>query len=136
MIKKIREMAKSRIPIMGTCTGCILMAKEGDEEVKKTKTELLRIMDMKVIRNAYGRQRESFETLLKIGGFDTPYKAIFIRAPAIVRVRPPCQVLASFGDKIVMARQENLLAVAFHPELTNDLRIHKILLNMIGTVIP
>jgi 5'-phosphate synthase pdxT subunit len=131
LTKEIRKLAQKGMPIMGTCTGCILMAKEGDEEVKKTKTELLGLMDMKVVRNAFGRQRESFETQLDIKGLKKQYSGVFIRAPAIVKIWGECKALATFEDKIVLAQQNNLLAAAFHPELTEDTRIHEILLDMI-----
>ena len=131
LTSEIRILAADGMPIMGTCTGCILMAKEGDKEVEKTQTELLELMDMKVVRNAFGRQRESFETQLDVEGLDKRYSGVFIRAPAIVKTWGDCRALASFEDKIVLARQNNLLACAFHPELTDDTRIHQILLDMI-----
>jgi len=131
MLKMIRQRAKSGMPIMGTCTGCILMAKKGDYEVEKTDTKLLFLMDMKVTRNAFGRQRESFEAELNIKELKEPFHAVFIRAPAIEKVWGNCEILATFEDKIVMARQDNLIAAAFHPELTNDTRIHILLLKMI-----
>ncbi|MEE9151606.1 MAG: pyridoxal 5'-phosphate synthase glutaminase subunit PdxT [Thermoplasmata archaeon] len=131
MSQTIKEMAEKGMPIMGTCAGCILLAKEGDSEVEKSETKLLGLMDMKVKRNAFGRQRESFETKLDIKGFDLPYKAVFIRAPAIESVWGGCTALASVEGKILLARQENLLACAFHPELTDDMRIHGLLLEMI-----
>jgi len=131
MLKMIRQRAKSGMPIMGTCTGCILMAKKGDHEVEKTDTKLLFLMDMKVTRNAFGRQRESFEAELNIKELKEPFHAVFIRAPAIEKVWGNCEILATFEDKIVMARQDNLIAAAFHPELTNDTRIHILLLKMI-----
>ena len=131
MSQTIKEMAGKGMPIMGTCAGCILLASKGDEEVEKSETKLLGLMDMKVKRNAFGRQRESFETKLDIKGFDLPYKAVFIRAPAIESVWGGCGALASVEGKIVLARQENLLACTFHPELTDDMRIHGLLLEMI-----
>ena len=127
----IKEKAEEGMPIMGTCAGCILIAKEGDEEVENSETRLLGLMNMKVARNAFGRQRESFEITLDIKGFENPYKAVFIRAPAIEKVWGKCEALASFNDKIVLAKQENLVACAFHPELTHDTRIHRLLLKMI-----
>jgi 5'-phosphate synthase pdxT subunit len=128
---KIRELAKSGVPIMGTCAGCILLAKEGDLEVKETQTQLLGLMDMRVSRNAFGRQKESFETTIDIKGFETPYRAVFIRSPAILKVWGNCKPLAFFEDNIVLAREDNLLACAFHPELTDDVRIHTELLRLI-----
>jgi 5'-phosphate synthase pdxT subunit len=131
MTQKIRSLAEEGLPIFGTCAGCILLAKEGDEEVKKSQTELLELMDMKVTRNAFGRQKESFETDLTIKGLLEPFKAVFIRAPAILEVWGECQILSEFQDKIVMARQDNLMAASFHPELTANLRIHTLFLDMI-----
>ena len=131
MIEEIRTLSQNGIPILGTCAGCILLAKEGDEEVKKSETELLKLMDMKVTRNAFGRQKESFETQIQIKGLKEPYKAVFIRAPAILKVWGDCKILSKFQNKIVMARQNNLIAASFHPELTNDLRVHSLLLRMI-----
>jgi 5'-phosphate synthase pdxT subunit len=131
MTKEIKKMVEEGMPIMGTCTGCILLAKEGDEEVEKSQTELLGLMDMKVVRNAFGRQRESFETQLDIDGLEKQYRGVFIRAPAIVKVWGECKALARLEGKIVCAQQKNLLACAFHPELTKDSRIHDMLLDMI-----
>jgi len=131
MSQIIKVKAEEGMPIMGTCAGCILLASKGDEEVEQSETKLLGLMDMKVKRNAFGRQRESFETTLDIVGFDLPYKAVFIRAPAIESVWGECEDLASVEGEIVLARQENLLAVAFHPELTDDMRVHRLLLEMI-----
>ncbi|UCE72946.1 MAG: pyridoxal 5'-phosphate synthase glutaminase subunit PdxT, partial [Methanomassiliicoccales archaeon] len=127
----IRERASDGLPIMGTCAGCILLAKEGDKEVEESETIILGLMDMKVERNAFGRQRESFETTLSIAGFENPYEAVFIRAPTVEEVWGGCRALARLEGRIVMAKQRNLMAVSFHPELTNDMRVHKLLLNMI-----
>ena len=131
MTEDIRALAQNGLPIMGTCAGCILLAKEGDNEVIKSQTELLQLMDMKVTRNAFGRQKESFETDLKIVPLNEPFKAVFIRAPAILRVWGECRILSEFEGKTVMAKQNNLLAASFHPELTDDLRIHRLFLDMI-----
>jgi 5'-phosphate synthase pdxT subunit len=119
------RVAQEDFPILGTCAGAILLAKEGDNQVEKTRTELIAVMDMAVDRNAFGRQRESFETDLKIQGYDRPVHAVFIRAPAITRVWGKAKVLAKFGDKIVAAAEGRRLALAFHPELTPDARIHE-----------
>ena len=116
---------------MGTCAGLIVLASEGDEQVQKTETKLLGLMEMAVNRNAFGRQKESFEAAVDIAGFDFPFHAIFIRAPAITRFWGDCKLLAIFEDKQIMARQGNILAVAFHPELSGDTRIHEMFLGMV-----
>jgi pyridoxal 5'-phosphate synthase pdxT subunit len=122
----LRERVRREdFPILGTCAGAILLAKEGDNQVARTATELIGVMDMAVDRNAFGRQRESFETDLKLDGFSQPIHAVFIRAPAITRVWGGVRVLARFEDRIVAAAEGRRLALAFHPELTGDTRIHE-----------
>jgi 5'-phosphate synthase pdxT subunit len=118
-----KRYGKAEFPVMGTCAGMILLAKKVIGEKKKVTA--LELMDMEVIRNAFGRQRESFEANLRIKTFDKPYPAIFIRAPVATKVWGECKVLAEFNQKIVMVKQNSCLALAFHPELTNDLRIHQ-----------
>lgn len=131
----VRRAREEGFPILGTCAGAILLSKEGDGQVERTDTRLLGLMDMRVDRNAFGRQRESFEALLDLVGFDAPVPGVFIRAPAIVRTWGACETLGTLHlpeplpgvghDPIVAARQGNLLAIAFHPELTGDTRVHQ-----------
>ena len=129
--QEIIDLANSGKPIMGTCAGLILLASRGDDEVAKTKQRLLGLMDTTVDRNAFGRQVNSFEAPLKIKGFDEPFNAVFIRAPAIVSAGKSVKVLAKIDEKVVAAQQKNLIALAFHPELTDDLRLHRYFLRMI-----
>ena len=129
LIEKISELAKNGLPIMGTCAGCVLLSKKC-VGVKKLKT--LKLMKMEVERNAFGRQRESFQLPIKIKGFKRTFNAVFIRAPVIKNVWGSCVPLASIDDKIVMAEQGKLLATSFHPELTEDTRIHEYFLKMIN----
>ncbi|WP_407356944.1 pyridoxal 5'-phosphate synthase glutaminase subunit PdxT [Methanolobus sp. WCC5] len=126
---EIRDMNEACKPIMGTCAGLILLATEGDEQVRKTHQHLLGLMDTRVNRNAFGRQRDSFEFQLELPFLDTPYNAVFIRAPGIVEAGKDVTILASIDDMIVAAEQENILALAFHPELTDDLRVHQYFLD-------
>jgi len=131
IIEEIKTAVKERdIPILGTCAGLVLLAKEGDEEVAKTGQPLIGLMDVTVKRNAFGRQRESFEVLLKMSIFEEPFPAVFIRAPAITRAAENVEVIATFDEHIVAAKQGNLLALSFHPELTNDRRIHHYFLEL------
>jgi len=88
-------------------------------------------MDMALDRNAFERQRQSFEAELDIEGLEGKFRGVFIRAPAITKVWGDCKILAKFDRYVVMAQQGSLLAVAFHPELANDTRIHKMLLSMV-----
>jgi 5'-phosphate synthase pdxT subunit len=126
---EIRDMNAAGKPIMGTCAGLILLATAGDEQVAKTHQHLLGLMNTKVNRNAFGRQRDSFEIGLELPFLDTPYNAVFIRAPGIVEAGEDVKVLAEIDDMIVAAEQENVLALAFHPELTKDLRVHQYFLD-------
>lgn len=132
----VRRATEEDFPILGTCAGMILLSKEGDGQVDKTDTRLLGLMDVAVNRNAFGRQRESFEAMLDIKGFDAPVPGVFIRAPAITRTWGACEPLGhlhlpepipglSTQDPVVAARQGNRLALAFHPELTGDVRVHE-----------
>ena len=124
ILPEIKEAAEVGKPILGTCAGMVLLAKEGDEEVAKTRQPLLGLMDVKVKRNAFGRQRESFEVLLKMSLFEEPFHAVFIRAPAIIKAAENVDVLATFNDRVVAAKQRNIIALSFHPEFTEDSRIH------------
>jgi len=123
VFNKIKKLGEEDFPIMGTCAGMIMLAKEGDAQVKRTG-ELLGLMQMKVRRNAFGRQRESFERELEVKGIGK-YPCVFIRAPAVERVYGKCKAIARFGRYVVAAEEENMLATAFHPELTGDARIHE-----------
>jgi len=131
LFEEVHRRAEAGMPILGTCAGCILLAKEGDDEVSKTGTKLLGLMDMAVDRNAFGRQRESFEADLDVTILDRPFHGVFIRAPAITRTWGRCTPLAKLGDRIVLARQDDLVASAFHPELSGDLRIHEWFLGLV-----
>ncbi len=126
---EILQLAEEGKPVMGTCAGLILLSKYGDEQVEKTGTKLLSLLDARVKRNAFGRQRESFQVRLNvkhIGEFD----AVFIRAPAIVEVGKGVEVLAEFEEYVVAVREGNVMGLAFHPELTDDTRIHEYFLSI------
>ncbi|MGH2524441.1 MAG: pyridoxal 5'-phosphate synthase glutaminase subunit PdxT [Anaerolineales bacterium] len=132
LIEPIRQLAETR-PVWGTCAGAIFLSKDAHR-----LQPLLELMDIVVERNAFGRQVDSFETDLDVpqlacagNGQARPYHAIFIRAPLIERVGPGVEVLAKLPDgKIVAARQRNLLATSFHPELTRDDRFHRYFLSL------
>ncbi|MBE0448153.1 MAG: pyridoxal 5'-phosphate synthase glutaminase subunit PdxT [Actinobacteria bacterium] len=122
----IRDFNAAGKPIYGTCAGMILLAKK----ITEGNQPLLSLMNIEARRNAFGRQRESFEADLDIKDIGL-FKAIFIRAPWIETVGESVETMAEFGNIKVMARQGSLLASAFHPELTGDLRVHKYFLDMI-----
>jgi 5'-phosphate synthase pdxT subunit len=131
LFDRVVERAEEGMPVLGTCAGMIVMCQAGDDEVERTDTRLLGLLSARVDRNAFGRQRESFEADLEVEGLDEPFHAVFIRAPAVVSTWGGCRPLSKLGDKVVMVRQDNLLAASFHPELTDDLRIHGMLLEML-----
>ena len=130
--KPIKEMARAGTPILGTCAGLILMARriDGREGIS------LDVMDLDVQRNAYGRQIFSFETNLSVPPLENEFggsplfRAIFIRAPRIVRVGATVGVLASSQGEPVALQEGNLIGLCFHPELTRDDRFHRYFLNL------
>lgn len=123
----IRQFSAQGKPIFGTCAGLIVLAEriQGDEEAH------LKLMDITVARNAFGRQRESFETDLVVKGIDETVRAVFIRAPLILEVGAGVEILSTYKDEIVTARQGHLLAASYHPELTDDCRLHQFFVEMI-----
>lgn len=127
----VKRLGEEGVPILGTCAGLIVLAKKGDEQVMRTGQPLLGLMDIAVIRNAFGRQRESFEAELDIPILgQKPFHCVFIRAPAVSEIWGDAEVIAEFQGKIVGVRQRNMIAVAFHPELTPDTRLHEYFLRM------
>lgn len=127
LVEGIIDFARQGKPVWGTCAGMILLAKEIAGETENH----LGLMDITVQRNAYGSQLESFriETVIPAVS-STPVPLVFIRAPYIVKTGPGVDVLLTLDGKIVAARQKNLLATSFHPELTDDLRLHRYFLGM------
>jgi 5'-phosphate synthase pdxT subunit len=137
MLEPLRKRLAEGLPAMGTCAGAILL---GSHVLLADGTEsdqpLLGVMDTVLRRNAFGRQVASFEGPLSITGVaDPPLHAVFIRAPWFERIGPEVTALARvdtpLGDKVVVARQDHLLAAAFHPELTGDPRLHGLFVEMI-----
>lgn len=125
--KAIIKKHSQGLPIYGTCTGSILLAKN----VINDKLTTLNLLDISIKRNDYGRQIDSFETQLQVKNFSKPFLSIFIRAPVIHSYNSDSEILAEFANKPVMLKQNNILITTFHPELTPDLRIHKYFIDMI-----
>jgi 5'-phosphate synthase pdxT subunit len=130
LMEKVGALARGGLPIFGTCAGMILMAKR----VSGNGTPSLGLMDISVRRNAFGRQIDSFETELAIPALgETPFPAVFIRAPVIEQCDAGVDVLARLEDgTIVAAREGKMLTSAFHPELTGDPRFHRYFLDIIN----
>lgn len=119
----IRQRVAEGMPLFGTCAGMILMA---DEVVDGLPDQpRLGLMDIRVRRNAFGRQRDSFEAKIEAPAYGEPLEAVFIRAPYVERVGPEVEVLGTYEGKVVMCAQGSLFAAAFHPELTRDRRVHQ-----------
>ncbi len=129
LVKEITGLASSGLPVFGTCAGLILLARQ----ISGNTARSLGLMDITVRRNAFGRQVDSFETELKIPVLgEKNFPGVFIRAPKIENYADNVEVLARLADgTIVAARQEKLIATAFHPELTDDLRFHRYFLDII-----
>lgn len=125
----LQEKIISGLPVFGTCAGLILLAKNIENQ---TNTHLA-TMDITVKRNGYGSQLDSFSTNLLIPTIDKnmPIPLVFIRAPYITKTDKDVQILATLDNKIIAARQKNMLVSSFHPELTCDLRFHQYFLSMI-----
>ncbi|MEZ0325580.1 MAG: pyridoxal 5'-phosphate synthase glutaminase subunit PdxT [Fimbriimonas sp.] len=117
----IKQRANQGTPVWGTCMGMIMMAKEVEGRDQYT----LDLLDITVQRNAFGAQVHSFEDELPIKGMDTPVVGVFIRAPIVTRVGDQAEVLARYNDKVVAVRQGNRIGTSFHPELTDDTRMHE-----------
>ncbi len=139
LLEPLRNFA-AQTPTWGTCAGMIFLAKQlkNAAELGATPQSVLGLMDLTVKRNAFGRQVDSFVTDLTIRGLrGGKFRAVFIRAPIVSELGPAVQVLARLADgRIVAARQGHLLATSFHPELGNDLRLHRLFLNMVAERLP
>ncbi len=127
-LEELRRRAREGFPLFGTCAGMILLAKE----IERQQEAYVPAIDITVARNATGRQVESFETSLQIEGIGRDIPGVFIRAPYITRVGDGVSVLARHEGIPVMARQGNVLVASFHPELTDDLRVHAYFASMVA----
>jgi 5'-phosphate synthase pdxT subunit len=131
----LRQMISQGVPVWGTCAGLILLARETDNAL--AGQPLLASMDIRVCRNAFGSQRESFETDLTVPEFgEAPFHAFFIRGPSVEEAGPEVKVLATLDDgTIVAVRQGSLLGTAFHPEVTGDARFHDYFLRLVQSAL-
>lgn len=128
LLKPLKKLAHNGLPVMGTCAGMILMSKK----VYNFNMDTLSLIDMEVKRNAFGRQLDSFETELDIPALGKePFPAVFIRAPLVESISPQVEILGKLNSDVVAVRQNKLLAIAFHPELSSDTRLHRYFLESI-----
>lgn len=127
LFEPIKKLIQNGLPVFGTCAGLLLLAKELTDD----DTCHLGTMNLKAVRNAYGRQLGSFKAVEQFKGIGE-IPMIFIRAPYIKQVSGDTEILAKVDDKIVAARQNNQLVTSFHPELTNDYRVHQYFIDMVN----
>ncbi|NHI93254.1 MAG: pyridoxal 5'-phosphate synthase glutaminase subunit PdxT [Candidatus Lokiarchaeota archaeon] len=129
----IKKKIEQNIPVLSTCAGTIFLAKRVyDKIVGNTNQLILEILDIEIERNSYGPQKDSFEVNLDIPVLgDIPFKGVFIRAPTIKNPSPNIKILAKFNEDIVAIRQNNIIATTFHPEITDDIRIHEYFVKLI-----
>ncbi len=147
VFSEIRARAKKGMPILATCAGFVLLAKKGDSQVAKTRQKLLALMDFQVERNAFGRQIDSFESPVRLSFSREPFRGVFIRAPTVAKTWGKCKPVAWLEcevprlaggknaknksakneekEKIVGVQQGNLVALAFHPELSGSTAVHE-----------
>jgi len=118
--EEIRSFAAAGKPMLATCAGLIVASRDAKDDRVRT----LDVLDVSVDRNAFGRQKDSFEAALDVSGLDSPFPAVFIRAPTIDEVGDGVEVLATVDGRPVAVRQGNVLGTSFHPELTDDSRLH------------
>lgn len=128
LIEPLREAIRSGLPTLGTCAGMIFLA----SGVTEGHQPQLGVLDLVVERNAFGRQLQSFEDDIEVEGLGEPFRAVFIRAPWVDKLSGDVQVLAEVDGHPVMVRQGNVLGTSFHPELTEDDRIHLMLVEAGG----
>ena len=126
LLEGIKDFYNAGGAIWGTCAGAILLA----TEIEASEQPHLGLLNMRVKRNAFGRQKDSFEIPLEVSGLGAPFPAIFIRAPVIEAVGSSVKILARHEDAIVLVRQGRLLASSFHPELTRDPSLHALFMTM------
>ncbi|WP_311406856.1 pyridoxal 5'-phosphate synthase glutaminase subunit PdxT [Liquorilactobacillus uvarum] len=122
LFEPLKKLVQHNFPVFGTCAGLVLLA----------QSDALNGLDGEVKRNGFGRQRESFESLIEVADFTKPFPGVFIRAPYLEKVGTDVTTLATLTDgRIVAAKQNNVLVTAFHPELTKDIRFHKLFVKQI-----
>ncbi|MGQ0795717.1 MAG: pyridoxal 5'-phosphate synthase glutaminase subunit PdxT [Nitrosopumilaceae archaeon] len=132
-LKQIKEKIESGMPVLGICAGMILLSKRvKDRVVGDTNQPLLDLLDVKIERNTFGRQCDSFESEISMEKIGIPkFQGVFIRAPSIVEIGKNVEVVSKFNEKIIAIKQGMILGTSFHPELTSDLSVHKYFINLV-----
>jgi 5'-phosphate synthase pdxT subunit len=132
LTRPLTKMGNSGFPIFGTCAGAVLLSRKISEKEHKIKQKSLQLADVKAIRNFFGRQTSSFVESIKVAGLDEPFPGVFIRAPLLLPLSKNVKILSRIEDGPVLLQQNNLWLSSFHPELTQDSRIHRLFLESNG----
>ena len=134
-LKVMKEKIQNGMPVLGICAGMIMLSNTAkDRIVGKTDQPLLDILDIKLERNSFGRQKESFESSISMDSINIPkFNGVFIRAPSVSDVGSDVEVLSKFNERIVAVKKGNVIGTAFHPELTEDTALHKYFINLVNT---
>jgi 5'-phosphate synthase pdxT subunit len=132
-LKEIKQKVESGMPVLGICAGMVLLVNNAsDKVVGKIEQPLFDFLDIDLERNSFGRQRESFEANISMDSINIPkFNGVFIRAPTITTASNDIEVLAKLDEKIVAIKKGNIIGTSFHPELTEDLAIHKYFVNLV-----
>jgi 5'-phosphate synthase pdxT subunit len=135
-LKILKEKIEQGMPVLGICAGMVLLSNNAnDKVVGKIDQPLLNILDIKLERNSFGRQRESFESDISLDSIGIPkFNGVFIRAPSISDIGSDVEILSKFNEKIIAVKKNNVIGVAFHPELTTDISLHKYFVNLTNTL--
>jgi len=134
-LKILKEKIQSGMPVLGICAGMIMLSNTANDKiVGKTDQPLLDILDIKLERNSFGRQKQSFESDISMDSINIPkFNGVFIRAPSVSDVGSDVEVLSKFNERIVAVKKGNVIGTAFHPELTEDTALHKYFINLVNT---
>jgi 5'-phosphate synthase pdxT subunit len=134
-LKILNEKIENGMPVLGICAGMIMLSKTVDDRVVgKTNQVLLNILDIKLQRNSFGRQQDSFESDISMDSIGIPkFNGIFIRAPSVSDVGSDVEILSKFNEQIIAVKKGNVIGTAFHPELTTDVSLHKYFVNLVNS---
>lgn len=133
-LKILKEKIQGGMPVLGICAGMIMLSNTANDRViGKTDQPLLDIFDIKLERNSFGRQKQSFESDISLDSIDIPnFNGVFIRAPSVSDVGSDVEILSKFNDRIVAIKKGNVIGISFHPELTEDTSVHKYFINLVN----
>jgi 5'-phosphate synthase pdxT subunit len=134
-LKVLKEKIQGGMPVLGICAGMIMLSNTANDRIiGKTDQPLLDILDIKLERNSFGRQKQSFESDISLDSINIPkFNGVFIRAPSVSKVGSDVEVLSKFNERIIAVKKGNVIGTAFHPELTEDTALHKYFINLVNT---